>query len=191
MAERNRQSTVGSDQSLADRQRPIADRQLAAADRQLPTADRRLPTDIHRVVIEHLSPEIDAGRFPIKRTRGEQVEVSADVFADGHDVLTVLLRDRHLADDGETAERVEWRETPMTMTTPGTDRWIGWFAVEELGWHEYQVVGSVDRFRSWRRDLEVKGAAGQDAANLQARQEYLTQLAAQRCARGNRHPPHA
>ena len=38
--------------------------------------------------------------------------------------------------------------------------------------------------------MDFKGAAGQDAANLQARQEYLTQLAAQRCSRGNRHPPH-
>jgi hypothetical protein len=34
--------------------------------------------------------------------------------------------------------------------------------------------------------MDFKGAAGQDAANLQARQEYLTQLAAQRCARGYR-----
>jgi hypothetical protein len=38
--------------------------------------------------------------------------------------------------------------------------------------------------------MDFKGAAGQDAANLQARQEYLTQLAAQRCERGYRHQPH-
>ena len=30
--------------------------------------------------------------------------------------------------------------------------------------------------------MDFKGAAGQDVANLQARQEYLTQLAVQRCA---------
>jgi hypothetical protein len=33
--------------------------------------------------------------------------------------------------------------------------------------------------------MDFKNAAGQDAANLQARQEYLTQLALQRCAPGH------
>jgi hypothetical protein len=37
--------------------------------------------------------------------------------------------------------------------------------------------------------MDFKGAAAQDAANLQARQEYLTQLAVQRCAPGHRPPP--
>jgi hypothetical protein len=37
--------------------------------------------------------------------------------------------------------------------------------------------------------MDFKGAAGQDAANLQARQEYLTQLAVQRCAPGYKPPP--
>jgi len=38
--------------------------------------------------------------------------------------------------------------------------------------------------------MDFKGAAAQDAANLQARQEYLTQLAVQRCSPGHRPPPH-
>ena len=40
-----------------------------------------------RVVIERVSPEIDCGRFPIKRVAGETVVVEADVFADGHDQI--------------------------------------------------------------------------------------------------------
>src|SRR5438132_2720363 len=48
-----------------------------------------------RVVIDRLEPEIDGGRFPIKRTIGEPVDVTATVFADGHDVLVAVLRDRH------------------------------------------------------------------------------------------------
>src|SRR5262245_22645261 len=47
-----------------------------------------------RVVIERVWPEIDAGRFPIKRTVGEQVTVTADVFADGHDVLAGVVKYR-------------------------------------------------------------------------------------------------
>ncbi len=38
-----------------------------------------------RVIIERLHPEIDGGRFPIKRVVGEKVIVTADIFADGHD----------------------------------------------------------------------------------------------------------
>ena len=47
-----------------------------------------------RVVIEHVKPEIDAGRFPIKRTAGEDVIVEADVFTDGHDEISCVLLHR-------------------------------------------------------------------------------------------------
>src|SRR2546421_547196 len=57
-----------------------------------------------------------------------------------------------------------WRETPMMLIAPGTDRWIGAFEVDAIGWHEYQIFAWVDRFRSWRRDLQIKVAAGQDVA---------------------------
>ena len=59
-----------------------------------------------RVVIEGVQPEIDCGRFPIKRTVGETVVVEADVFADGHDRVAAVLRYRHEVEDA-------WHETPM------------------------------------------------------------------------------
>ena len=49
-----------------------------------------------RVIVEHVWPEIDGGRFPIKRTVGEHVTVSADVFADGHDLLAGVVKFRHV-----------------------------------------------------------------------------------------------
>src|SRR5207247_6102049 len=58
--------------------------------------------------------------------------------------------------------RGQWRESPMALVAPGTDQWAGRFEVDALGWHEYTIVAWVDRFRSWRRDLEIKAAAGQD-----------------------------
>src|SRR5437773_12023018 len=45
-----------------------------------------------RVVIENIRPEIDGGRFSIKRTIGEPVVVTADIFADGHDVIAAALQ---------------------------------------------------------------------------------------------------
>ena len=56
-----------------------------------------------RVVIEAVAPEIDGGRFPIKRVRGESVQVEADVLVDGHDVISAILLFRRAA--GRTMER--------------------------------------------------------------------------------------
>jgi hypothetical protein len=44
-------------------------------------------TFARRVVIENVRPEIPGARFPIKRTIGEPVEVTADIYADGHDIV--------------------------------------------------------------------------------------------------------
>jgi starch synthase (maltosyl-transferring) len=161
--------------SVASRHSPVTSRE--AASRELAEKFAR------RVVIEHVQPEIDGGRFPIKRTPGEFVEVAASIFADGHDVIAAILRDR--AGNAEIAEhaeiiidvsssadsaasafnsRVGWRETPMTLDAPGTDRWIARFDVHTPGWHQYQIVAWVDRFSTWRRDIRIKAAAGQDIA---------------------------
>jgi starch synthase (maltosyl-transferring) len=134
--------------------------QPATDDSRLKADDRRLTTVEGRVIVEHLRPEVDGGRFPIKRTVGERVVVIADIFADGHDVIAAVVRDRHLTGDRDRS----WREAPMTLVAPGTDEWRGDFEVSALGWHEYEVVAWIDRFLTWRRDLQLKAAAGQDVS---------------------------
>ena len=52
------------------------------------------PAPRRRVIVERVWPEIDGGRFPVKRTVGERVIVSADIFADGHDVLAGVVKYR-------------------------------------------------------------------------------------------------
>jgi starch synthase (maltosyl-transferring) len=47
-----------------------------------------------RVVLERLQPAIDDGRFAIKRTPGETVTVTVDMFADGHDLIAGVLKYR-------------------------------------------------------------------------------------------------
>src|SRR5215471_4326760 len=132
-----------------------------------PSARPAIPEGLsRRVIVEHIHPEVDAGRFPIKRSVGESVDVTARIFADGHDVIVAILRDRQA-----TAEHAElsslnnknsaglassavaplWRETPMAITAPGTDKWGGSFDVAAIGWHEYQILAWVDRFLTWRR----------------------------------------
>ena len=106
-----------------------------------------------RVVIERVQPEIDGGKFPIKRTVGEHVVVEADIFADGHDALSALLQYRHEAHQ-------QWTDTPMEFL--GDDRWSASFPVTTVGRYRYTVSGWVDHFVTWRRDLIKKVEAGQD-----------------------------
>ncbi|HVS61954.1 MAG TPA: alpha-1,4-glucan--maltose-1-phosphate maltosyltransferase [Thermoanaerobaculia bacterium] len=103
--------------------------------------------------MEGLTPEIDGGRFPIKRTIGEKVTVDADVFADGHDEVVADLLVRGPSDR-------RWRR--VAMSALGNDRWRASFEVEAAGWHRYTVEGWTDPYGTWRHDLEKRIDAGQD-----------------------------
>ena len=105
-----------------------------------------------RIQIQRVWPELDCGRFPPKRSLGETVDVWADVFADGHDVVRAALRYRAPA-----ARR--WTEVPMTALE--NDRWHGTFAAIELGRWRFAIVGWIDRFASWRFELTRKVEVGQ------------------------------
>jgi starch synthase (maltosyl-transferring) len=121
-----------------------------------PTASEGSPLEPalqRRVIIEGVHPEVDGGRFPIKRTVGEEVVVGADIFADGHDTLGAALLYRKR---GEAA----WLELPMEPR--GNDRWQARFRIEELAPYEYTIESWVDRFGSWRLEVSKKFGAGQD-----------------------------
>jgi starch synthase (maltosyl-transferring) len=113
------------------------------------------PKPVLRVVIENVLPEINGGRFPITRTPGEHVTVSADIFCDGHDVVDAVLQFR---EDGDEA----WHEEPMVFVD--NDRWESQFRVGEVGTYFYTLRGWVDRFKTWSRDLIKKADAGQNLA---------------------------
>jgi len=110
---------------------------------------------IARVVIEGVRPEIDGGRFPIKRTIGDNVLVEADIFADGHDAFSAVLLYRK-------ATASKWVEVPMKPLV--NDRWQGMFTVTDLGHYQYTLMAWIDGFRSWRRDFKKKIEAEQDVA---------------------------
>src|SRR5262249_4205847 len=75
---------------------------VAAPGRRFGDDPHDLPDRLsRRVVVENVQPTIDGGRFPIKRTAGESVNVAATIFADGHDVIVAVLRYRLLR--GEAA----------------------------------------------------------------------------------------
>jgi starch synthase (maltosyl-transferring) len=162
------------------------------------TAARTPGAGRHRVVIEQLRPQIDAGRFPIKRTVGEEVSVTVDMFADGQDLLAGVLKYRRVPAGRpaagparhETASRrpgsapseafadpaeAEWTEIPLTPLD--NDSWGASFTVSEPGEYEYTVEGWVDRFGTWLKGLVAKADAGQDVSSeLQEGAELTTGL---------------
>jgi starch synthase (maltosyl-transferring) len=110
-----------------------------------------------RIIISGVRPQIEGGRFPVKRVLGEALQVHADIFRDGHDLLAAVLKYRSPADPA-------WREVPMACVNPGLDLWTAEVVPDELGYWSYTIEAWVEVFASWRRDLQKRLEAGQDVA---------------------------
>jgi starch synthase (maltosyl-transferring) len=106
-----------------------------------------------RVVIRGVEPEIECGRFSVKRTIGEDVVVEADIFTDGHDSISAVVRYRHEDDES-------WAE--VRMEPLGNDHWRAAFKVDELGPYIYTISAWIDEFQTWYNDFQKRIAAQQD-----------------------------
>lgn len=106
-----------------------------------------------RVTIENVYPQLDCGKFPIKRVINEKVEVSADIFVDGHDKVkaSIIFRNN---------KKEEWKSVPMEFI--GNDHWKGSFFPEALGPYEYTIEAWVDHFTTWQYGLKKKFEDNQD-----------------------------
>src|SRR3954464_5019904 len=96
------------------------------------------------IMIEGIAPQIEAGRYAVKRVVGDTVEVTASAFKDGHDVLAAAVLFRAESDS-------EWLEARMAPL--GDDRFAGQFQVTSNERYFYAVEAWLDRFETWRRDL--------------------------------------
>jgi starch synthase (maltosyl-transferring) len=113
-----------------------------------------------RVIIERVRPEISGGRFPAKSIVGDNVTVEADIFADGHDVISACLLYRRESDN-------KWVETPMESLV--NDRWRGYFPVSQMGTYYYTITAWVDRFKTWRQDFQKRVEAKQKDIEINLR----------------------
>ena len=105
-----------------------------------------------RIQIQNVWPQLDCGRFAVKRTVGDRVEVWANVFRDGHEVLGVAIRYKRPGG--------RWQEAPMHAL--GNDRWSGSFEVDRCGRWCYRVQAWHDRIASWQDEVRRKAEAGQE-----------------------------
>src|SRR5690349_18031620 len=106
-----------------------------------------------RIRVEHVRPQIECGRFPVKRTVGEDVAVSATVIRDGHDILGAAVLYR------EPGKR-RFQSAPLEPV--GNDVYAGSFPVTTCGRWEYLVEAWSDRAATFRDELRRKVEAGQE-----------------------------
>ena len=105
-----------------------------------------------RIEIQAVEPIVDCGRYGVKRTAGERVEVYATIFKDGHDILGGAVRVR--------PPRGKAREEPLEAL--GNDRFGGMFVVDRPGRWTFAVAAWTDRVATWRDELRRKVEAGQE-----------------------------
>jgi starch synthase (maltosyl-transferring) len=117
-----------------------------------PEARAKAAIGTGHIVIERVVPQIDCGRYRAKSVVGDVVEVSADIFRDGPDVLGAAIRYKGPSD-------TRWSLVPMSPTS--NDRWVGSFRPREIGRYRYTIEAWTDHFSTWRRDLLKRVAAGQ------------------------------
>jgi len=99
---------------------------------------------------------VDGGRYRAKACEGDAVEISATIFLDGHDELRAFVRHRR------AGER-RWHTQPLERVDPalGVDRFAGSLEVDGAGRWQWQIEAFIDRFATWRGELERKLAAGE------------------------------
>lgn len=117
-----------------------------------PLDEMAAPDGSGRVIIENVWPEIDGGRTPVKRVIGEEVEVWADIFTDGHDIIRAEILYR--AEDEK-----DWRRSPMSFVE--NDRWKGSFPATKNARYLFTIEAWRDVFGSWVSEVQKKKAAGQ------------------------------
>ena len=108
-----------------------------------------------RLAIEAPSPCVENGRFPARRIVGDLVEVEADVIADSHDKLAVMLQWRGPGPDSDDGA---WFETPMRLIN--NDRWTAAFPLQQLGMHQYRIQAWRDAYATFADELTKKHKAG-------------------------------
>jgi starch synthase (maltosyl-transferring) len=123
-----------------------------------------------RIVIERVAPDLDGGRHPVKRVVGDRLEVSADIFRDGHDKISAALWLQPPGTD-------EWRITPMRHWD--NDRWVGSVRLDHIGATRFAIAGWTDHFASWCSEVAKKQGSGApiDLELIEGRQLVATAAA--------------
>ena len=118
--------------------------------RTMPLPDTKQPPA--RILIQAIEPIVDCGRYSVKRTVGDEVEVYATILKDGHDTLEAAIRVRGPGDK-------RWSEVPLLPL--GNDRYGGAFSVDRPGRWLFAVAAWTNRIATWQDELRRKLESGE------------------------------
>ncbi|MHB8746367.1 MAG: alpha-1,4-glucan--maltose-1-phosphate maltosyltransferase [Gammaproteobacteria bacterium] len=107
------------------------------------------------IIIANVQPQLDCGRYPVKREVGDDLEVSADIVKEGHDVIAAVLKYRE-------AGASVWHEAALQHF--GNDQWRGRFPLTRNTRYVYTVEAWTDHFETWRHNISKCIAVRQDVA---------------------------
>jgi starch synthase (maltosyl-transferring) len=112
-----------------------------------------------RIRIAKPAPVLDGGRYAVKRTVGDTVAVSADIFRDGHEKLRAVVK--YKAPGG-----TRWLENELHTVDAHINgvRWAGEFKVETPGRWEFSFQAWTDRWATYHDELrrKVEADLGED-----------------------------
>jgi starch synthase (maltosyl-transferring) len=121
------------------------------------------------ILIEAVRPIVNCGRYAVKREAGDSLEVTADIFKDGHDLFAADVKLRKIGTDS-------WQEASMRFID--NDRWGAEISLTTVGAHEYTIVAYPDDWGTWLYELGKKVTAGLDVSlELQEGTLLLTEAA--------------
>ena len=150
-------ATTATGSEVAVEEEPVAPPGASSAVESPPSAvdnTRSAAEDAPRLLIEHVTPTVDGGRYAVKRILGEACRVEADILRDGHDVLAGRIAFRG---PGDTT----WQYAPLAYDFD-RDRWHGTFVPTAIGRWTFTVEGWTERFATWRRALAARHEARRD-----------------------------
>ncbi|MCB0519926.1 MAG: DUF3416 domain-containing protein [Lewinellaceae bacterium] len=110
----------------------------------------------NRTIITNVKPNLEDGRYYIKRIPGENVKVTARIFCDAEDVLRACILYKK---EGEK----NWEEAPLLPI--GDDEWTGTFYVTAQGIYHYKIEAWVDNLATWYDRFLKKQEKGQHLSN--------------------------
>lgn len=108
------------------------------------------------ILIEDVQPQIDCGRYPVKREVGDRLDVQADLFREGHEFLSAVLQYRAEGHDA-------WDEVEMSFVD--NDRWGAVFVVDENTSYRYRIEAFPNPIGSWLDEVHKKLDVGVDIAS--------------------------
>src|SRR5207249_8216476 len=128
--------------------------------------EEAMPERRGSTIIENVQPQLDGGRFPVKRVAGEPVRITADIFKEGHEDLAAVVRWRQL-----TPQATEAREEPMRFV--GNDVWEADLPLTGHGFFFASRRRHTSSKRDWSSDVCSSDLDGLSEGNHHYSQQRL------------------